>query len=215
MKTKFGLGLQIAGAALAAALVSGGCAVTEPKVQGPVYLPIGSSWTSTQSNTGSYGKGRVTLSSKVTGDRDWQGRKVRVIEGSQTSVLLDSVSSNWVTLLSKGKPVLSWDPPIGWDYPLAVGNTWSTKHRLTIHAAKRTVPLEVKWNVEAYEEVTVPAGNFNTFRIRSTDNLGNDNVTWWSPEIGLFIKRIQTRTSKSRSGPGTRESELVSQTIRK
>ena len=201
--------------ASSAALVFAGCAMIEPKAEKPVPLPIGATWTQAMTDTGSFGKGSTAQSWKAAGDQDWQGRKVRAFESQQLTILADAESTKWVAFLNKGTPILSWDPPIGWEFPLEVGKTWTSKHRFTIHAAKRTVPLEVKFNVEAYEEVTVPAGTFNTFRIRSSDNLGNENVTWWSPEIGLFIKRNQTRTAKNQSGPGTRESQLVSQTISK
>jgi hypothetical protein len=214
MNTVFDPKLTLASTGLAAALVMAGCAEMAPTVKHPVALPVGSSWVQTQTDTGSYGNGNSAHSWQVVGDRDWQGRKVGAIQGGQLTILFDPASTKWIAFQSGGKPVLSWDPPIGWDFPLTVGSTWSTKHKFTIYAAKRTVPLEVKFNVEAYEEVTVPAGTFRTFRIHTVDNLGNDNVTWWSPEIGLFIKRIQTRTAKSAAGPGTRETQLVSQTIK-
>jgi hypothetical protein len=213
MNSGFDLRITLASTGLAAALVAGACAMMEPKVEKPVPLPIGATWTQAMNDTGSFGKGSTAQSWKAVRDEVWQGRKVRVFESEQLTILADADTTKWVAFLSKGKPILSWDPPIGWEFPMEVGKTWSTKHRFTIHAAKRTVPLEVKFNVEAYEEVTVAAGTFKTFRIRTSDNLGNENVTWWSPEIGLFIKRIQTRTPKNASGPGTRETQLVSQSI--
>lgn len=207
--------VQVAGIALAATLVSGGCAVMEPRAEGPTVPPIGSSWSQKQTNSGSFGKGTRTVSFKVTGDREWQGRRVRALDTGAMTFLMDSTANKWVTWLAKGKPMLSWDPPVGYDYPMYVGKKWTTKHQFTMHAAKRTVPLEVNFDIEAHESVTAPAGTFETFRIRASDNMGTDSVTWYSLEIGLFIKRVVTRTAKHPAGPGRQEQELLTQTIRK
>ncbi|HSH08009.1 MAG TPA: hypothetical protein VLA41_10140 [Burkholderiales bacterium] len=207
--------LGIAGAACAAALVAGACALVEPRAEGPTIPPIGSSWSQKQTNSGSFGKGTRTVSFKVTGDREWQGRKVRALDTGAMTFLMESTANKWVTWLAKGKPILSWDPPVGYDYPMYVGKKWTTKHQFTMHAAKRTVPLEVNFDIEAHESVTAPAGTFDTFRIRASDNLGTESVTWYSPEIGLFIKRVVTRTAKHPAGPGRQEQELLTQTIRK
>jgi hypothetical protein len=61
----------------------------------------------------------------------------------------------------------------------------------------------------------VPAGTFKAFKVTSSDTLGNENVVWFSPELGLFLKQTLRRTEKHPAGAGTRETELVSQTIRK
>jgi len=62
---------------------------------------------------------------------------------------------------------------------------------------------------------SVPAGTFKAFRVRSTDTLGNDNVVWFAPQLGIFVKQNLRRTDQSAQGAGTRDIELVSQTIRK
>ena len=69
--------------------------------------------------------------------------------------------------------------------------------------------------VEAYEDVTVPAGTFKAFKVRTTDTMGNDNVVWFSPELGIFVKQNNRRTAQHAQGPGTRDIELVSQSIRR
>ena len=84
-----------------------------------------------------------------------------------------------------------------------------------IHPAKRTIALESSWKVEAYEEVSVPAGTFGAFRISYSDNNGTDRVDWYSPDLGVFVKSNVKRSAKHPSGPGSVESMLVSQTITK
>ena len=75
--------------------------------------------------------------------------------------------------------------------------------------------MDARWTIEAYEAVEVPAGRFLAFRTRYTDNVGNDNLDWVSPELGIFVKSRRTRDAKNPQGPGTFESELVSHTIRR
>ncbi len=211
--TKFST-LRWAVASASLAFAAAGCALLEPSAEAPPLLPVGATWSNVQTNSGSFGSDKTTNFFKVTGVRDWQGRKVTVLEGTNATILIDATTNKWVTFLVKDKPSLSWDPPIGWDFPMRVGNKWATKHQFTIHSANRTVPLEVQFDVEAYEKVTVAAGTFGTFRVRTTDNMGQEALTWWSPDTGLFVKRTVRRTEKHPAGPGSQEQELVSQTIK-
>jgi hypothetical protein len=66
--------------------------------------------------------------------------------------------------------------------------------------------------IEAFEDLTTPAGTFKAWRVRSADNFGNENVQWYAPDLGVFVKQSLRRTAKNPSGPGTREIELVSYT---
>lgn len=43
--------------------------------------------------------------------------------------------------------------------------------------------------------------------MRTTDTLGNDNVTWFSPQAGLFVKQSLQRSDKHALGAGRRDSE--------
>lgn len=62
---------------------------------------------------------------------------------------------NWIALLDpKGQPTVTFDPPVGPQYPLRVGRSWSAKHRMTALATGNVTDFEVSCNVEAYEKVT-------------------------------------------------------------
>lgn len=214
MKSGFNLKLQVTSAGLAVALASGGCALMAPTVERYVAPPVGSTWASMRSDTGSYGSARVRLESKFLGEQMWQGQKVNAFQGTEMT-LLAHPTGNFMAQVKGSTPVVSWDPPIGWNWPLEVGKTWTKKTSITIHAAKRTIPYEYTQKVEAYEDVTVPAGTFKTFKVSTSTTLGDDNVSWFSPELGIFVKQSLTRTAKHAQGPGTREIEIISQTIRK
>jgi hypothetical protein len=63
--------------------------------------------------------------------------------------------------------------------------------------------------------VTVPAGTFKAFSVSYSDTTGSETVTGLSPEVGMWIKRVETRTAKHALGSGTRESELISYILAK
>jgi len=214
MRSKFSLKLQVASAGLMVTLASGGCAVMAPKAERYVAPAVGATWVTARRDTGSYGSASVQLAGRFLGEQMWQGRKVIAFEG-QEFTLLAYPTGDWVAQVKGSTPLVSWDPPLSWDWPLDVGKTWTRTYRVTIHASKQTIPLEVRQKVEAYEDVTVPAGTFKAFKISTSDTLGNENLAWFSPELGIFVKQSLRRTAKHSAGPGARETELVSQTIKK
>jgi hypothetical protein len=213
MKSLLEFKVHLATAGLAAALVAGGCAMLEPKAERYVAPPVGSTWTQAQRNTGSYGSGTAQVPFK-RGERMWQGKLMGTIESPQ-QVILATADGGWATILSAdGKPILSYEPPLDYDWPLVVGKTWTKSYKMTVHAKNQIFPFEATYKVEAYEDVTVPAGTFKAFRI-SFSSTGAQDVYWFAPELGIFAKQVLTRTDKSGYGPGTREVELVSQSIKK
>jgi len=204
--------LKVAGAGLALALTVGACAELMPIADHYVPPPLGSHWVYTQHDTGSYGSGTKAVSQQ-RGERIWHGEKLLSFTYTGGAVLARPDGA-WVTIVSAGdKPLLSWNPPVNWEYPLEVGKSWTKSTSLTMHAAKRTIPYSYTGKVETYEDVTVPAGTFKAFRVHATNTLGEDHTRWFSPQLGIFVKSHLVRTSKYARGPGTRDVELVSQDI--
>jgi|WetSurMetagenome_2_1015567.scaffolds.fasta_scaffold05822_9 hypothetical protein len=213
MNTTHSVRFHLLIAGLALALLSTGCA-TAPKAERYVAPPLGSTFTTSQSNTGSYGSGNTQSTMKVT-ERMWEGKRVTALV-SPTGVLVLNADGAWSALLGPDdKPIVSWDPPVGPDYPLEIGKAWTKSYRVTVHATKQAIPFDMTGKVEAYEDVTLPAGTFKAFKISFSDTLGGEQMMWFIPELGLTGKRIERRTAKSQSGLGTRESELISYTIAK
>jgi hypothetical protein len=200
--------------ALATSMLAG-CASPPRAQSGRVDQPIGSVLVRIQKNTGSYGTGQVTSTLTRMEPRLWKGRQVAVYANDTGPTLLQlPPNGSFVGLFDGETPVVTYDPPPGYDWPLEVGKSWTQRYNMTIHRSNRVIPVEVKVAVEAYEDVTMPGGTFKTFRIRSVDNLGNDNVNWFSPDLGVFVKQKLTRTAASPSGAGTQEVETIRQTIK-
>jgi len=214
MNTNLNRKLLVAATGLAVTLTIAAYAVPTPKAYYFTPPAVGMSWVTVRHNTGSYGSGDETVTMK-RGERVWQGQKLIAYEVGGVSTLLTRPDGAWVAMLRGDTPIMSWNPPANWAFPLEVGKTWSKDERVMIYATKRTIPYSVTGKVEAYDDVTVPAGTFKAFRVHQTDTLGNDNTNWLSPELGIFIKQHLVRTAKSARGPGTRDVELASQNILK
>lgn len=213
MNIGISLKLQMASAGLAVALVSGGCAMMTPKAEQHVAPPLGSTWVLARSDSGSYGSKKEQVSNK-RGERMWNGEHVITFE-SPGFAMLTHDNGRLVAFVSGNKTLVSFEPDLGFDRPLEVGHTSTTNYRMTIPGREQTVPLQVTQKVEAYEDVTVPAGTFKAFRVSWSESVGNENVYWISPELGITVKSILVRTAKNSAGPGRRENELVSQNIQR
>lgn len=196
------------------AVLAAGCASVEPRLDAWSAPAAGASWEFAQKNTGSFGKDaqlRVTR-----GDGTWQGKPAVALTNSMgISTMATPEQGRWHAIVGKdGKPMMSWDPPLGWEYPLAVGKTWTTAYRMTLHGKNLTIPYELSCKVESYGDLAVKAGSYKAFKIVCASTIGNEETFWMSPELGVFIKAKLTRAANSPFGPGTQESELVAQSIR-
>lgn len=190
------------------ALGASGCALTTPQAERYVAPPSGSSWVNARVDTGSYGSSSTQLP-MTRGSRSWQGAQVITFETPENT-LLASPAGDYIVQVQGETVLVSWDPPYNLDWPLRVGKTSKKSYRMTIHSANRTISYEVEQKVEAYESITTPAGTFKVFRVFSSDTLGNENTDWISTDLGIFVKRSFKRTAKHVQGPGTRDMEVVS-----
>jgi hypothetical protein len=207
--------LHLAAAGLVAALFSGGCAMMEPRADAYVPPPVGASWTNAYRNTGSYGK---DAQYQVTrGEGTWQERKVITFNVSNgNTIMAEPENGRWLAIVGPtGKTALSWEPAVGWHYPLYVGRSWTVSHRQTIHAANRVVAFDLTCKVDGYGDVAVPAGTFKAFEVGCSNTIGSNDRYWFSPDLGIFVKTSLTRGSGSPAGPGTQQTELVSLSVKK
>ncbi len=210
MNRRLGL-IPVAVLAAAVALLSAGCGMMAHKQERYVAPAVGTTYTNLRRDTGSYGSATVQLPGKYLGVQTWRGQRVHAYESpEQTLIATTDDSIAFIALVKGDSPILTWEPPVEWQYPLKVGKSWTRKYNMTIHAAKQTFAVEDAQTIEAYEDLTVPAGTFKAWRVRTTDNLGNDNVQWYAPELGIFAKQSLRRTANNAAGPGTREIEVIS-----
>ena len=192
--------------ALASLLVaSSGCA-TSPRWEQYTAPPIGTTWINQFRSSGSYA-GPSEVSSRM-GQVTFNGEPHIAFHNGPVT-LVARPDGAWVALLgADGKPVTSWDPPTSFEWPMYVGQAWKSSFKVVNHASNRTASFNADYVVEAFEDVTVPAGTFKVYRVRMTNDQGDDNTWWFCPDNGLFIKQKLVRSASAPSGPGIREAEL-------
>ncbi|HJV68445.1 hypothetical protein [Ideonella sp.] len=218
MKTIRSLPLAMALSASAVLLSAGGCATsppTPPIAEKMTRMPMGSVVTYHRKSSGSLGDydGQVvwTLST-----RTWQGREVVASTAPGVGATLSDPAS--LALLAfldaKGSTVTSYDPPMAYQWPLQVGKAWSSQYMMTVPASGRAIPLKIDWKVEAWEDVTVPAGTFKAYRLSWINSLGEAETRWVSPATGIDpIKRHVERSAMHPQGPGVLDAELLSSVV--
>jgi hypothetical protein len=202
---------------IAAALAASTCAFAED-AEGNIRVStvaVGSSFVRSIQDSGSYGNGSSTVTLTRQPNREWKGQTVGVWTASAgPTVLIHPVHGAFHAFVNGDQPVVTFEPAAGWEWPLKVGKSWTRKLTMTTHATNQSVPVEAQITVEAYEDVTTPAGTFKAWRVRSVDNLGNDDVNWVNTDLTILLKQKLTRTAKHAAGPGVRQTELLSQSIR-
>lgn len=195
------------------ALTQVGCTTTPaPRAERHELLPAGTVAVFSRRSTGSYGEasGPVTWAFQPG---TWEGRAVVMARSDKAgAAVMDAATFGVVaTLDGAGRVVYAFDPPWGHPWPLEPGRQWTTRHQLKLMRSGQVLPVETTWTVEAREQVSVPAGTFMTWRVRSVDSLGETQVVWSAPEQGLHIvRRILDRTASAPQGAGHLEGELVS-----
>ena len=178
-------------------------------------VAVGSSFVRSIHNSGSYGNGSSTTTVTREPNREWKGQTLGVWKQNPgPTLLLHPVHGAFYALLNGDQPLVTYDPPGGWPWPLEVGKRWTSEFTQTLHPSNQQVKVQQRAVAEAYDEVSMPAGTFKAWRVRVVDNQGNDDIHWVSPDLTVFIKQKLTRTAGHPAGPGVRETELLSQSIR-
>lgn len=189
------------------------CAVTSAQPYSYAPPAVGSTWTMAYRNTGSYGKDTQLRVTRAEGT--WHGAPAVMHAYSNGSTLvIDRASGHWHAVIgANGTPISSWEPPLGPPYPLEVGKTFGSKHRVTVHASGKSSEFESRCTVEAYEKAATPAGTFDAYKVACSSVRpgaeGGLDTYWISPKLGIIVKSASTRGKSSNFGPGTQESELV------
>jgi hypothetical protein len=201
-----------AGAGLAVAFLSASCATT---ADGPVLAAADSSWTYVRRDSGSFGKGTAYQTNRVLGEQMWQGQKVRATELPQGVRLTHYEKGDWLAMVKGDQTLMTWEPSLGYDWPLTVGKTFNRDYRFVNHVTKQSTEIRSTMTVQSHEEVTVPAGTFKAYKVVYTDSLGAESVNWYAPDAGGWVKIQSKRSSTFPAGAGTQEFELLSYTLKK
>ena len=83
-----------------------------------------------------------------------------------------------------GQPVIV--PYVIVESPLSVGDQWLVETATTVGTT-----YDDYFTVDGTEKISVPAGGFQTYRVRSDGRTGGTAVIctyWWAPQIGNFVQ---------------------------
>ena len=199
----------------AALLVSAGCASVPPVAEKMAESPMGTVHTFHRKSSGSLGAfdGPVVW---TQGPGTWQGQPVLAIGSPQAGVTLHQPGTLAIlaNLNPQGQPVMSYDPPVDFPWPLKVGKTWTANHTVTLHPSGRTVAMTIRGKVESWGEVTVPAGTYRAYKLVWTNNLGETETRWVAPADGISpVKRHVERPASHPQGAGVLDAELIKREV--
>jgi len=159
-----------------------------------------------------------TITWTVLEEGFYEGKPVYRESDGMNTYIYDKATRNHITTLRQGKERYVYSPHNGtFSWPLRVGKLWVASFRFDHRELGRIWdPIEATWKVEAYEDVTVPAGTFQAFRLRSTPGKNNEGylTIWYAPQIKLIVKRVFERTSWSIRGYGKSVTELIEYSAR-
>lgn len=197
-------------AAGVAGVVLSACSSAPPRAERYIPPPVGATWTYQVANSGSFGAGTSSVTMRMA-DGEWEGRKLLRYDYAGGSILQTDQVGIVAVLDAAGRPMLRYDPPLGFEWPLEVGKSWSGQHTVRVGPAGNRATLTANWKVESYEDVTVPAGTFKAWKVVMTDSMGLTQTIWSVPmTMGVFAKRSSERSAAHpMGGAGTQVFELV------
>lgn len=100
----------------------------------------------------------------------------------------DLETKSWMATMLHGKMQEVFPHNGQLSSPLWVGKSWPATFLYTRRDGSQAEQKRT-WTVEARETIEVPAGSFDTFRIRSAGN--NLTITlWYAPQLKFFVRRV-------------------------
>lgn len=150
-----------------------------------------------------------------------EGRPAHRASAGKLVRILDASTRSLTAIVVSGREVLRFSPHNGaFAPPLWVGKKW--KHVMTVIdpvKGERQGPMRIPFEVEALEDVTVPAGTFKALRIRMDGELDGvegmmtdliRQTDWFVPGLGLTVKSVRMVNGDHPLGAGAISMEVVS-----
>ncbi len=140
-------------------------------------------------------------------------RPTYALKSGSRMIVRHANNGNWVATFSGSEKIKSATPDDDQlRHPLWVGKKWISAFVYKDYVADREwSPVQNFWSVEAKETITVEAGTFEVFRLKSDPGLHSSIIStiWFSPELGLEIKRQWERLEDHYLGAQKGRVELI------
>lgn len=118
----------------------------------------------------------------------YKGRAVNRLISDRGFEFYDVETKSWIATMLDGK-LKEVTPHNGQLSPtLWVGKSWSAEHLYTRRDGSQAQQQRT-WTVEARETVEVPAGSFDTLRIKS-EGKSLTITLWYAPALNFYVKRL-------------------------
>jgi len=141
------------------------------------------------------------------------GRPAYGLKSGARTIIRNRDNGNWVATLRGNKKIKGATPDDNqMRHPLWVGKKWISTFIYKDYVVDREwSPVQNFWSVEAKETITVEAGTFEVFRLKSDPGLHSSIIStiWFSPELGLEIKRQWERLEDHYLGAQKGRIELI------
>ena len=126
------------------------------------------------------------------------GKNEKLFDKTRLGLLAIRLGEKWVSKRSAPFQLLLW--------PLEVGKEWKIDHVLEQVQEKSSRSIDARIVVANVEEIKVPAGTFESYRIKVYDNYTGrlSSEHWYSPMVKSIVK------NKTYLASGVREEELLS-----
>ena len=98
-----------------------------------------------------------------------------------------------VSRVMSGRGTVEFSPALDLDWPLRVGASGAAKGQWSTPRSEGWRGIRVGWRVEAYEDLSLPAGAIKAFRIAYALSLGGSRgqrsiTLWYAPEAHRFVR---------------------------
>ncbi|MDK2955182.1 MAG: hypothetical protein PWQ57_678 [Desulfovibrionales bacterium] len=177
---------------------------TDSRASVPVGFPApGVAWTTVVKGSNL----AHTIKYEALPDDVWRGRPVHRIQTTSPEQgvlveLYDEATRNYITTLRDGKPLDKTYYPDNamFSWPLLPGKKWSSTVSIS-DAHRDKWPYPVEGEAVGFEEVKVPAGTFDAFKVVVGDPTRGlwSTTLWYDPQTKLIVKQVQRRFQKNDS----------------
>ena len=146
---------------------------------------VGDSWT----YRGTGRDGAYTVTRRVVGEGVFDGHEAYEVQVGDSRYWYTK-RLGYIARVNADRKVQRITPPEDWQWPLQVGKSWSaTVTWMDDGPPERRVALTGVWAVEAYEEITTPAGKFKALKLtRREVESGASQELWYSPAARGLVK---------------------------
>lgn len=151
------------------------------------------------------------VTSREVVDVDGRGFVMKVVntKSGYTRQLFYDQELNLRSTRSGDNDGSDFSPPLRYfKFPIEVGDTWTMRSTETNVKTGKTKTHTIRATAEGFERVNVPAGSFNTVRIRIESDLDDQgqvssgrDVSWYAPDVRRTVRsELESRDATGKIG---------------